>query len=204
MARVGEDKTTPEVTTPASPGPGTWFRWRWLAPWSPPGFLLLLFLTAGGFDLLVSRQVSPPDWVDLKIAPLPESCRALFILAERDGHIEALPPYVSKVTASPLWANYPTGVLGFHFGNAPDALSVQWKRGDRYGVLMRFQGRDDLERFTIDWRTIRRESSVANPGGRRKDPLQLPLRTGGESNFPPVRRGDRGGVLNETPCATQS
>ena len=35
-----------------------------------------------------------------------------------------------------------------------------------------------LERFTIDWRTIRRESSVANHGGRRKNPLQLPLRTG--------------------------
>jgi hypothetical protein len=128
----------------ASPRPGPRFRWSWLAPWSPPGCLLLLFLGTAGFCLFVARQIAPPDWVDVKIAPLPEGCKALFILVERTGRIEALSPYVSKVTAGALHANYPTGVLGFNFGNDPDASSVQWKPAERFGVLIRFEHSRDL------------------------------------------------------------
>jgi hypothetical protein len=100
---------------------------------------LIAFLVVAIPVVLVARMISPSDWVDVTVGPLPKGYENLCLIAEDSKGISALPWYHSKVipfTEDPFMG----GTLGGGFWD-PDndgviLASVQWREAKRYGVLI--------------------------------------------------------------------
>lgn len=127
---------------------------RTKSPWS---CLVALVAVAVPY-VLISRIISPSDWVDVTVGPLPSGYESFCLVAEDSKGIGTLPWYHSKVfafTADPFMG----GSLGGGFWDADHdgfiLASVQWREASRYGVLIHF--RDD------QWRLV----WLASSGVRR-------------------------------------
>jgi hypothetical protein len=115
-------------------------------PWG----CLIAFLVVAVPVVLVSRMISPSDWVDVTVGPLPNGYEKFCLVAEDSKGISALPWYHSKVipfTEDPFMG----GTLGGGFWD-PDndgviLASVQWREAKRYGVLI--HRRDD--QWQLQW-----------------------------------------------------
>jgi hypothetical protein len=109
---------------------------------------------------LISRTISPSDWVDVTVGPLPNGYASYCLIAEDSTGVRALPWYHSKVfpfTEDPFME----GTLGMGPADFDNdgfvTVSVQWWEAKRYGVLL--HRRDDQWRlWWLNPRDLRRPS----------------------------------------------
>ena len=92
---------------------------------------------------LVFRTLSPSDWVDVAVRPMPEGIEQIILIAEDSEGVEPLDWYESKLIPFTI----PAHDGGWHDMGSEFNYSVQWKRARRYGVLTKH--RDD--RWLLWW-----------------------------------------------------
>ncbi len=116
------------------------------APWG----CLIAFVVVAIPSVLISRVISPSDWVDVTVGPLPNTYENFCLITEDAKGVIALPWYHAMVIP---FAEDPFmgGTLGGGFWD-PDndgviLASVQWREAKRYGVLI--HRRDD--QWRLQW-----------------------------------------------------
>jgi hypothetical protein len=134
----------------------------------------------------ISYQLSPPDWIEVTVGPLPIDAQDLCVIVEDSRGVGALPLYHSKVfpfTADPFMHGEFYGGLGRPSKGDFSTASVQWREAKRYGVLIR---RRDGQ-WRIHWLEsgeIRRPSVMRYfVGGNNDAALHLPEET--RAQIPP-------------------
>jgi hypothetical protein len=97
--------------------------------------------------VLISRTLSPSDWVDVTVGPLPEGYENLCLIAEDSKGTGALHWYHAKVvtfTEDPFLNGTLEGGFWDHDNDGFIVASVQWRAAKKYGVL--------IHRRDGDWR----------------------------------------------------
>lgn len=143
------------------------------APWG----YLIAFLAVTIPVVLASRMISPSDWVDVTVGPIPDGYENFCLIAEDSRGLSALLWYHSKVipfTEDPFMG----GTLGGGFWD-PDndgviLASVQWREAKRYGILMhRHDGQWQLQWLGPE--DVRRPSVMRFVFGGGKAEMRLPV-----------------------------
>jgi hypothetical protein len=104
---------------------------------SRPGcFFAFLFVVIA--VILISRVLSPSDWVEVTVGPLPESSQNWCVIAEDSDGVRPLSWYHSKVfpfTDNPFHGGDLMGPSWLYRSGFVTA-SVQWREAKRYGILI--------------------------------------------------------------------
>lgn len=121
------------------------------------------------FICLVFRTLSPSDWVDVTVSPIPEGVEQIVLLAENSEGVEALDWYVSKLIPFTLPAHDDGyAIFGDEFN-----CSVQWKRARRYGVLAKSHD-DRWLLWFLEPEDVKRPSLMRHVIGGGRAEIHLP------------------------------
>jgi hypothetical protein len=126
--------------------------------------------------VIVSRLISPSDWVDVTVGPLPRDSENFCLIAEDSRGVCVIPWYHSKVfpfTEDPFMSGSLAGGFWDFDNDGFITASVQWKEARRYGVLI--HRRDDQWRlWWLEPREMSRPSIIRFIVGGGKADMCLP------------------------------
>ncbi len=128
---------------------------------------------------LISRTMSPSDWVDVKVGPLPPGTEVSCLIAEDAAGVGTLPWYHSKVFPFTMEPSQSLGFWDSHHDGFITA-SVQWREAQRYGVLVHHRENDRWRLWWLEPGEVIRPSDMRFLVSGGKAEMHLPAEARGQ------------------------